>query len=426
MDVGADKEAVLARTREHVAPHRVHVWDAFGTQLVMGRREGYRMWDLSGHELMDFHLNGGTFNLGHRNPEVIAALVRALDEVDIGNHHFASVERAALAERLAACAPGAMPYSVFASGGSEAIDVAIKTARHATGRRRILGLDAGYHCKTGLSGAAGADAGARFFHSDLPDDFATVPFADADAVERALAEGGFAAVIMETVPATYGFPVVPDGYLPAVKAAAERHGAVYIADEVQAGLGRTGDLWGVETFGVEPDILVTGKGLSGGIYPIAATVVREAAAGWLHEYGWGHVSTFGGSELGCRVAAAVLEITQRPETVANVRHLIDRYRDGLAAIAAAEPYLVEVRQTGLVIGLRVDHPDGAIYLQQELYDLGLWAIASGYDQSVLQFKPGLLLADHEVDRSLELLAEGLRRAKEADRPVPSRHPRPRS
>ena len=426
MDVGADKEAVLARTREHVAPHRVHVWDAFGTQLVMGRREGYRMWDLSGHELMDFHLNGGTFNLGHRNPEVIAALVRALDEVDIGNHHFASVERAALAERLAACAPGAMPYSVFASGGSEAIDVAIKTARHATGRRRILGLDAGYHGKTGLSGAAGADAGARFFHSDLPDDFATVPFADADAVERALAEGGFAAVIMETVPATYGFPVVPDGYLPAVKAAAERHGALYIADEVQAGLGRTGDLWGVETFGVEPDILVTGKGLSGGVYPIAATVVREAAAGWLHEYGWGHVSTFGGSELGCRVAAAVLEITQRPETVANVRHLIDRYRDGLAAIAAAEPYLVEVRQTGLVIGLRVDHPDGAIYLQQELYDLGLWAIASGYDQSVLQFKPGLLLADHEVDRSLELLAEGLRRAKEADRPVPSRHPRPRS
>lgn len=426
MDVGADKEAVLARTREHVAPHRVHVWDAFGTQLVMGRREGYRMWDLSGHELLDFHLNGGTFNLGHRNPEVIAALVRALDEVDIGNHHFASVERAALAERLAACAPGAMPYSVFASGGSEAIDVAIKTARHATGRRRILGLDAGYHGKTGLSGAAGADAGARFFHSDLPDDFATVPFADADAVERALAEGGFAAVIMETVPATYGFPVVPDGYLPAVKAAAERHGALYIADEVQAGLGRTGDLWGVETFGVEPDILVTGKGLSGGIYPIAATVVREAAAGWLHEYGWGHVSTFGGSELGCRVAAAVLEITQRPETVANVRHLIDRYRDGLAAIAAAEPYLVEVRQTGLVIGLRVDHPDGAIYLQQELYDLGLWAIASGYDQSVLQFKPGLLLADHEVDRSLELLAEGLRRAKEADRPVPSRHPRPRS
>ncbi|MGI9186999.1 MAG: aspartate aminotransferase family protein [Gaiellales bacterium] len=426
MGVSADKQRVLDATSAHVAPHRVQVWDAFGTQLVMGRREGYRMWDLTGHELMDFHLNGGTFNLGHRNPEVIATLVGALGEVDIGNHHFASVDRAALAEQLAACAPGAMPYSVFSSGGSEAIDVAIKTARHATGRRRILGLDAGYHGKTGLSGAAGADAGARFFHSDLPDEFATVPFADAGAIERALAADDFAAVIMETVPATYGFPVVPDGYLPAVKAAAERHGALYIADEVQAGLGRTGDLWGVQTYGVEPDLLVTGKGLSGGIYPVAATLIRERAADWLHQYGWGHVSTFGGSELGCRVAAKVLEITQRPETVANVQHLIRRYADGLAAIAADEPYLVEVRQSGVVIGLRVDHPDGAIYLQQELYNLGLWAIASGYDQSVLQFKPGLLLTDAEVDRSLELLRAGLRQAKDADRPVPSRHPKPRA
>ena len=424
--MSADKQRVLDATSAHVAPHRVQVWDAFGTQLVMGRREGYRMWDLSGHELMDFHLNGGTFTLGHRNPEVIATLVGALDEVDIGNHHFASVDRAALAEQLAACAPGAMPYSVFASGGSEAIDVAIKTARHATGRRRILGLDAGYHGKTGLSGAAGADAGARFFHSDLPDDFATVPFADADAIERALAADEFAAVIMETVPATYGFPIVPDGYLPAVKAAAERHGALYIADEVQAGLGRTGDLWGVQTYGVEPDLLVTGKGLSGGIYPVAATLIKESAAEWLHQYGWGHVSTFGGSELGCRVAAKVLEITQRPETVANIQHLIRRYADGLAAIAADEPYLVEVRQSGVVIGLRVDHPDGAIYLQQELYNLGLWAIASGYDQSVLQFKPGLLLTNAEVDRSLELLRAGLALAKNADRPVPSRHPKPRA
>lgn len=420
------KDAALARTRDHVAPHRVHVWDAFGTQLVMGRREGYRMWDLSGHELMDFHLNGGTFNLGHRNPEVIAALVAALDEVDIGNHHFASVDRGLLAERLAATAPGAMPFSVFASGGSEAIDVAIKTARHATGRRRILGLDAGYHGKTGLSGAAGADAGARYFHSDLPDDFATVPFADLGAMEAALARDAYAAVIMETVPATYGFPTIPAGYLAGVRELATDYGALYIADEVQTGLGRTGWLWGVEGHGVEPDLLVSGKGLSGGIYPIAATLIRSAHAGWLHDYGWGHVSTFGGSELGCRVAATVLDITTRPETTANVAHLIDRYAVGLAEIAAEQPYLVEVRQSGLVIGLRVDHPDGAIYLQQELYDLGLWAIASGYDQSVLQFKPGLLLTDAEVDRSLELLRAGLDRARDADRPVPSRHPKPRT
>src|SRR5262249_1987533 len=152
-------------------------------------------------------------------------------------------------------------------------------------------------------------------------------------------------------------------------------------------------LWGVQTFGVEPDILVSGKGLSGGMYPIAATVIAPRAAQWLRENGWGHVSTFGGAEIGCRVAERVLEITTRREVQEHVAALIGRFETGLASLRDRQPFLVEVRQSGLVIGLRVDHPDGAIYLQQELFDLGVWAIASGFDQSVLQFKPGLLLDD---------------------------------
>jgi acetylornithine/succinyldiaminopimelate/putrescine aminotransferase len=423
-DGAARKSDVLAATSAHVAPHRVAVWDAFGTQLVIGRREGYRVWDLSGRSLLDFHLNGGTFNLGHRNPEVIAALVEALGEVDIGNHHFASPARAALGVELARLTPGDLTYAVFASGGSEAIDVAIKSARHATGRRRLAVLDLGYHGRTGLSGAAGDDAGARRFLSDQPADFVKVPWGELHAIDRALAGGDIAAVLLETVPATAGFPEPPPGYLPAVRERAVAAGALYIADEVQSGLGRTGELWGVETFDVEPDVLVAGKGLSGGIYPIAACALSPRAGAWLHEYGWGHVSTFGGSELGCRVALRVLELTTREATRANVTHLIERYREGLRAIRAEQPWLVEIRQSGLVIGLRVDHPDGAVYLQQELFELGLWAIASGFDQSVLQFKPGLLLTDGEVDESLELLAEGLRRAREVNRPVPRRHAAP--
>jgi putrescine aminotransferase len=422
----AAKERVLELTRRYVAPHRVQVWDAFGTQLVIGRREGYRIWDLSGHELIDLHLNGGTFNLGHRNPEVVAALVEAASSLDIGNHHFASVARAELGERLAELTPGRLQYSVFCASGSEANDVAIKTARYATGRRRILALQAGYHGRTGLSGAAGEDSGARMFHSDLPDDFAKVPFADLPAMQAVLDGGDIAAVIMETIPATYGFPVPPDGYLPAVKRLCEEHGALYIADEVQTGLGRTGELWGVEAFGVEPDILVTGKGLSGGMYPIAAAVISDAAASWLHESGWGHVSTFGGSEVGCRVAERVLEITTRPEVRARVAALIERFAEGLAALAERQPYLTEVRQCGLIIGLRVDHPDGAVFLQQELYQLGVWAIASGFDQSVLQFKPGLLLEPALADLVLERLERALDRAKDIDRPVPRRHRPPAS
>jgi acetylornithine/succinyldiaminopimelate/putrescine aminotransferase len=182
-------------------------------------------------------------------------------------------------------------------------------------------------------------------------------------------------------------------------------------------------LWGVETFGVQPDILVCGKGMSGGMYPIAATVIAPRAAQWLHEYGWGHVSTFGGAEIGCRVAERVLEITTRPRVREHVSRLIERFGTGLAQLRQRQPYLIEVRQSGLVIGLRVDHPDGAIYLQQELFNLGVWAIASGFDQSVLQFKPGLLLDDGLADTVLERLEAALGRAKDVDRPVPSRHVR---
>ena len=157
------------------------------------------------------------------------------------------------------------------------------------------------------------------------------------------------------------------------------------------------------------------------MYPIAATVMSERVAGWLHEYGWGHVSTFGGAEIGCRVAQKVLEITTRPETQASVTSLIERFDSALTGIQAQEPYLTEVRQTGLVIGLRVEHPNGAVFLQQELFALGVWAIASGFDQSVLQFKPGLLLDDAAADLALERLEEALARVKDVDRPVPKRH-----
>ena len=417
-----NKAEVLELTHRFVAPHRVETWDAFGTQLVIGRREGYRLWDLDGRELFDLHLNGGTFNLGHRNSEVLATLADAAGELDIGNHHFASAARAELGRELARLTPGDLRYSVFCASGSEANDVAIKTARHATGRRKVVGLDAGYHGRTGLSGAAGENSSARYFLSDSPD-FLTVPFGDLDAIEALLRRGDVAALILETVPATYGFPTVPPGYLAGVRALCERYEAVYIADEVQTGLGRYGTLWAVEGFDVVPDILVTGKGLSGGVYPIAAAVIASDVSGWLHEYGWGHVSTFGGSELGCRVALKVLEITTRDEVVQHVHHLIQRLADELAAIQDAQPYLAEVRQSGLIIGLRVDHPDGAVYLQQELFERGVWAIASGFDQSVLQFKPGLLLDDADLDQILERLTDALRSAKDADRPVPRRHRR---
>jgi hypothetical protein len=410
-----EKQRVLELAERHVCPHRVRTFRSLGVDVVMGRREGYRFWDLDGRELLDFHLNGGVFNLGHRNPELVAELRAALDELDVGNHHFASGERAALAADLARLAPGDLRYAVFASGGGEAVDVALKTARHATKRRRIVSVQAGYHGHTGLALAAGDERAAKMFLSEgPPGEFPHVAFGDLAAMEAALAPGDVAAVVLETIPATYGFPLPPEGYLPGVKSLCERHGTLYVADEVQTGLGRTGSLWAVEGFGVEPDILVTGKGLSGGLYPIAAALLSERVAGWLDEDGWGHVSTFGGAELGCRVARRVLEITTRAETRARVKTLAARFADGLGELRARHPeWLLEVRQRGLVIGLRFAHPQGGMLMTRALHGAGLWAMFAGFAPAVLQFKPGVLLDDATADEALTRMADGIARARSA-------------
>ena len=218
----------------------------------MGRREGYRIHDVDGRSWLDLHLNGGVFNLGHRNPELVAVLVEALGELDIGNHHFPSVERSLLAADLVEATPG-MAYAVFASGGGEAIDLAIKSARRATGRRRIVSVAGAYHGHTGLALAAGdREAAESFLSQGTEDEFPQIPFNDLPALEAALAAAPTAAVILETIPATIGFPVPDPGYLTGVRELCDRFGALYIADEVQTGLGRTGSLWAVAAVRRDP------------------------------------------------------------------------------------------------------------------------------------------------------------------------------
>jgi acetylornithine/succinyldiaminopimelate/putrescine aminotransferase len=409
------KRRALDLAARHVCPDRVRTLEAMGVDLVIGRREGYRLWDLDGRELLDFHLNGGVFNLGHRHPEIVAALRDALDTLDVGNHHFPSLARAELAEALVRTMPaGELQYVVFSPSGGEAIDVAIKSARHATGRRTVVSLAGGYHGHTGLALAAGHERFADLFLSAGPsEDFVRVPFNDLDAMEAALGRHRVAAVIVETIPATCGFPLPAPGYLPGVKALCERHGALYVADEVQTGLGRTGRMWGVECFGVAPDILVTGKGLSGGLYPIAATVLAPRAARWLEQDGWAHLSTFGGAEVGCRVAQKVLEITTRPGVLEGVRATSDRLAAGLERLRARHPdWLLEIRRQGVVMGLRFAHERGGQLMTRALYDAGLWAMFAGFDPSVLQFKAGLLLDAPSCDEALGRFEHGLRRCLE--------------
>ncbi|HWI46660.1 MAG TPA: aminotransferase class III-fold pyridoxal phosphate-dependent enzyme [Rummeliibacillus sp.] len=407
-----DKQTVLQQSIDWWNPGKTKQWQLDGVDVVIGKREGYYFYDMNGKKLLNAHLNGGTYNLGHRNPEIIATLKEALDQFDIGNHHFPSMARAQLAEDLAKCTPSNLKYTIFSSGGSEAIDAALKSARYATKRKKIVSIKNGYHGHTGLAVSLGHERYSKLFLSEGdPNEFVNVPFNDLEAMEHALSKGDVACVIIETIPATYGFPLPKENYLKSVKKICEKYGTLYIADEVQTGLMRTGKMWGIEHYDVEPDILVTAKGLSGGIYPIGATVVNEKVGQWMNEDGLAHISTFGGSELGCVVAMKVLEITQRPEVVKNVDYVSRYLRNGLEQIQKQYPdFFVGIRQLGVVMGLEFNHPEGAKYVMSSLYKHGVWAIYSMLDTRVLQFKPGLLCNKEYCDELLTKCEAGIKEA----------------
>jgi acetylornithine/succinyldiaminopimelate/putrescine aminotransferase len=441
----ASKQDMLAKSKQFWNPDKTQFWIDSGVPLVIDRREGYFIYDVEGKRLIDVHLNGGTYNLGHRNPEVAAAVTAAMQRFDIGNHHFPSLARTALAEALIKTAPRAVdsppkggprgsggngfpPGSggspggspprgltkvMYGSGGGEAIDIALKSARHATAKRGIVSVAKAYHGHTGLAVATGDERFATLFLADRPDEFTHVPFNDLEAMEAALRGRDIAAVIMETIPATYGFPLPAPGYLAGVKRLCERYGALYIADEVQTGLMRTGELWAISKHGVEPDILVSGKGISGGMYPVSAVLATEAAAGWLTQDGFAHMSTFGGAELGCVAALKTLEITCRPEVRSMVHYIAGTFTDGLARIQATYPdWFTGIRQDGLVMGLEFDHPQGAKFVMKRLYENGVWAIFSTLDPRVLQYKPGVLLTPALCEELLERTEVAIGKARD--------------
>ncbi len=400
-------QQVFEQFARYVSPHKASTWSRYGIDFVMGHRDGAYVWNLEGTKrLLNCHVNGGTFNLGHRHPAVLQALRDAAQTLDIGNHHFVSAQRAALAERLAQITPGDIEYTIFAVGGGEAIDCAIKVARGYTHRPKIVSARGGYHGHTGLALAAG-DAHYRDPFGPVPPGFVQVPFNDVDALAAAL-DADTAAVLFETVPATLGMPLPAPNFYAQVREMCDRAGALFIVDEVQTGLGRTGKMWGIDHFGVVPDMLVTGKGLSGGLYPIAATCLRPPLMDVFRADPFIHVSTFGGAELGCAVALATLDVIQACGFLERVNQLADWFAAQLESLRYRHPRVfVETRQLGLFIGLHYNHPQGGPLMTKLCYDAGLFALYANNDHSVQQFLPPLVLSDAQARETVQILDECL-------------------
>jgi putrescine aminotransferase len=329
------------------------------------------------------------FNLGHRNPVIIGAVRDALDHLDIGNHHLISGWRAMLAERLAATTGGLLPGVVFGVGGGEANDLALKLARAHTGRMGVVSAIGGYHGHTGLSMAAGDPEYRDPFGPNLAG-FSQVPFNDLAALDRAVGDAT-AAVILEAIPATLGMPLPDPGYLLGVQRICRDRGASLIVDEVQTGLGRTGTPWCFQQEGIEPDILTTGKGLSGGIFPITATLMTAEIHLFFDAHPFVHISTFGGAELGCVAGLTTLDVIGQPGFLDRVDDVGARFEESFVGL----PFTV--RRRGLFMGLKFAGEGDAMLAARDLIRAGVFAVFANNDTSVLQFLPPLTILDDEVD-----------------------------
>ena len=397
----ATREETASAFAAHVNRGKVRVLEAIGVDIVIGEREGPRFRDAySGRWYWNCHSNGGVFNLGHRHPRTVAALRDALEHLDVGNHHLISGWRARLAEQLAATTDGLLPYCVFTPSGSEAVDLALRLARAHTGRERIVSTLGAYHGLAGFGWAASDPRWLDLF-GHAPPGFDHVAFNDAGAIAAEVERGDVGAVILEAIPATLGFPPPAPGYLEAVERVCRANGALLVMDEVQTGLGRTGTRWYYEQENVAPDVLITGKGLSGGMYPISAALISERLEGFFDDSPFAYVSTFGGAELGCAVGSAVVELVDDPAFLARVRELGERFESGFAGL----PF--ELRRRGMTMGLRFDEPEGGVEAARRLIEAGVFAVFAEHDHAVTQFKPSLVLADEEADEIIALVREAL-------------------
>jgi acetylornithine/succinyldiaminopimelate/putrescine aminotransferase len=376
----------------HVSRGKVEAFEALGIDIVLGRREGPFFWDaFDDRRFFNCHCNGGVFNLGHRNPEILATLRAAIDrdEIDVGNHHLVSGWKAELGTRLAATTADRCSGVVLSPSGSEAVEVAIKTTRAVSGRGGVVSVHGAYHGHTALAAMA-ADAQYHApFRLALPG-FTHVTYDDLPAMERAI-DDDTAAVVLETVPATLGMPLPGDGYLAGVQAICRERGAFFVLDEVQTGLGRSGRMWCYEHDGVEPDVVVTGKGLGGGIYPIAATLMTPEVHAFYDEHPFVHVSSYGGSDLGCAIALEVLDLVEAPG-------FLDRVEDvGLRLEKELAPIGCEVRRRGLFMGLKWPDDGAGILAAKACIDAGVFTVFANNDTSVMQLLPPLILTDDQVD-----------------------------
>jgi putrescine aminotransferase len=397
--------------KQFVNPPLARVMKVSGSPVEV-RAQGSTIWDHNGKPYLDFAGGYGVFTLGHSHPKVIAAVKEQLELMALSGKTMFNVMLGRASRRLAELAPGDLQISFFGNSGTEAIEGAIKLARAATKRHKIVATRDAYHGKTlGALSASGRDY-FKDAYAPLLQDVRHVDYGVTEELKEALADA--AAFVVEPVQGEGGVNVPPAGYLRAVREICDETGALFVADEVQTGLGRCGMLFGCNRDGVVPDVMTLAKGLSGGIVPVGAYIARPSV--WNAAYAKHpvmHTSTFGGNELACAAALAAMDVLIEDRLVENARVRGEQLLSGARELAQKYPtVLKEARGLGLLVGVELTNEGYGGWIIPEMVKRGVTAAWTLNMQRVIRLEPPLIVTESEVDRALAALEAGLATAQE--------------
>ncbi len=415
---GPKARELLERDARYMSPSYTRIYP-----LVVERGSGAVIQDVDGNLFLDFTAGIAVTSTGHCHPRVTAAIAdQAHKLLHMSGTDFYYQPQIDLAQRLAESGPGASPKRVFfTNSGAEALEAALKLARWHTGRSRALAFFGAFHGRTyGAMSLSGSKLVHRRGFAPLVPDIHHVPYPrgchgcdsggececvrqiEETVLRRIAPPDEVAAVFVEPIQGEGGYYVPPPGFLPALRALCDKHGFLLVADEVQTGMGRTGKLYAVEHWDVEPDIICLAKGIASGM-PLGAIVTREEVMDWPPG---SHASTFGGNPVSCRAALATLDLLESGY-IANAAERGKQLKHELQRLQQRHPEIREVRGLGLMVAMDLANEDGAPLgarrdeVIQAAFRRGLLLLGCG--ESAVRFCPPLCISAEQVETAIRIL-----------------------
>ena len=370
--------------------------------------------DTHGNEFIDCLGGFGVYTAGHRNPEIVKAVQAQLNRYALHSQELVDPLRGYLAKLVAMSTPGDLQYAFFCNGGAEAVEMALKLARLASGKHYYISTVNGFHGKS--LGAVSATGKGTYRKPYLPiiQGVQHVEFGNADAAEAAIknliAVGEtVAGMIVEPIQGEAGIVLPPDGYLQRLREICDQYGVFLIFDEIQTGMGRTGTLWACEGYGVVPDIMTFGKAFGGGVMPITGIIARPHL--WtdeLKENPWVLGSpTFGGNPLACAAAIAAIKFTIDNDLPEQIKEKGEYFMEKLFDLQKKHPILVDVRGKGLLIGLEYPTPEMGWAVSKGLFKRGVMTGGTLNNAKVNRLEPPGIISYKTIDTIIEKLDETL-------------------